>query len=101
MALVRHAAGIDGQLLPYEQTVSENFRQWVFRKNAGQHNRYTEEQMAWLRLIRDHVTTSFHFDRDDLNFTPFDAQGGVGRMYQLFGEETEGVIEELNEALAA
>ena len=27
--------------------------------------------------------------------------GGLGRMWQLFGEETEGIIEELNEVLAA
>ncbi len=27
--------------------------------------------------------------------------GGLGSMWQLFGEETEGIIEELNEVLAA
>jgi type I restriction enzyme R subunit len=32
---------------------------------------------------------------------PFDSQGGMGRMYQLFGEKMDDVIAELNEALAA
>jgi hypothetical protein len=27
--------------------------------------------------------------------------GGLGKMWQLFGEETEGIIGELNEVLAA
>jgi len=38
---------------------------------------------------------------EDLDFTPFDAEGGRGRMYQLFGEEMDGIIDELNEVLAA
>ncbi len=32
---------------------------------------------------------------------PFDAKGGLGKMYQLFGENLDAVILELNEALAA
>lgn len=30
----------------------------------------------------------------DLN--PFNAQGGLGKMWQLFGDSTEKIIEELN-----
>lgn len=29
------------------------------------------------------------------------AQGGLGKMWQLFGEKTDEIIEELNAALAA
>ena len=32
---------------------------------------------------------------------PFNGQGGLGKMYQLFGERLDDVINELNEALAA
>lgn len=52
-------------------------------------------------MIRDHIISSFHMERDDLDMSPFDAQGGMGRMYQLFGERMDGVIGELNEVLAA
>jgi len=52
-------------------------------------------------MIRDHIVTSFHLDRDDLNMAPFDSKGGLGRMYKLFGERMDDVIDELNEALAA
>jgi len=57
--------------------------------------------MNWLRMIKDYVTNSFHLEIDDLDYTPFDALGGRGRMYQLFGDEMNVVISELNEALAA
>jgi len=37
--------------------------------------------------------TSHHLERDDLDYAPFDAQGGLGRMFQLFGEEMEAIID--------
>ncbi len=40
-------------------------------------------------------------DKEDLEYTPFDGKGGLGRMYQLFGDETDGIIEDINGALAA
>jgi type I restriction enzyme, R subunit len=51
-------------------------------------------------MIRDHITSSFHLERNDLDYAPFDAQGGIGRMWQLFGPEMDTIMEELNEALA-
>jgi type I restriction enzyme R subunit len=36
-----------------------------------------------------------------LDYTPFDANGGKGKMYQLFGSEMTEIINELNEVLAA
>jgi type I restriction enzyme R subunit len=101
VSLIRRICGIDQELKAYDKTIDENFRNWIFKQNAGQHNRFTPEQMEWLRLIKDHVVSSYHIDLDDLDYTPFDAQGGRGKMYQLFGEEMEGIINELNEVLAA
>jgi type I restriction enzyme R subunit len=40
-------------------------------------------------------------ERDDLEMAPFDAKGGLGKMYQLFGEGMDTVLQEMNEALAA
>jgi len=40
-------------------------------------------------------------DRYDLDFAPFDGNGGIGNMVQLFGDEMDPIIDEMNEALAA
>jgi type I restriction enzyme R subunit len=100
VSLVRRVCGIDHQLTNYSRVVDKNFQDWVFGKQAGP-VKFTEEQMAWLRLLKDHIATSFHVDVEDLDYTPFDARGGRGKMYQLFGDEMEEIIEELNEVLAA
>ena len=101
VSLVRHACGIDKNLVAFDSTIEKNFNKWLFRQHTGNRNRFTPEQIEWLRMIKDHIVSSYHLDLDDLDYTPFDAQGGRGKMYQLFGEEMEKIIEELNEVLIA
>jgi type I restriction enzyme, R subunit len=33
--------------------------------------------------------SSFHIEKDDFDYNPFNAYGGLGRMWLLFGDETE------------
>jgi type I restriction enzyme R subunit len=101
VSLIRKVCGIDSELKSYDKTIDENFKNWIFRQNAGKHNQFTPEQMEWLRLLKEHVVSSYHIEIEDMDYTPFDAQGGRGRMYQLFGDRMNEIIDELNEALAA
>jgi len=101
VSLIRCACGIDKELKPFDKTIDENFKTWIFKQNAGKHNRFTNEQMEWLRELKNHVVNSYHIEMEDLDFTPFDEKGGRGKMYQLFGNEMTGIIDELNEVLAA
>ncbi len=101
VSLIRRVIGIDNVLTPYDKTVDRNFQQWILKKNAGQHNRFTKEQMEWLQMLKEQIATSVHIEADDLDYTPFDAKGGRGKMWQLFGDEMETIINELNEALVA
>jgi len=100
VSLIRQVSGLDSNLATYDKIVDKNFQEWVFRKQAGA-TKFNEAQMQWLRMIKEHVTNSFHIEKDDFDLNPFNAQGGLGKMWQLFGEQTEEIINELNEALAA
>jgi type I restriction enzyme R subunit len=100
VSLIRKVSGLDKTLTAYDRTVDNNFREWVFKKQAGA-TKFNEEQMYWLRMIKDYVIGSFHIEKEDFDLNPFNAQGGLGKMWQLFGEKTEEIINELNEALAA
>jgi type I restriction enzyme, R subunit len=100
VALIRKVVGIDTILTPYDKTVDKNFQDWVFKKQAGT-LKFTEEQMRWLRMLKDHIATSVVVAMDDLDYTPFVEDGGRGKMWQLFGSEMENIVGELNEAVAA
>ena len=100
VSLIRRVSGLDKSLTPYNKTVDRNFQKWVFGKQAGP-VKYTEEQMEWLRMIKDHVASSFHIELEDLDYNPFDTQGGRGKMYKLFGDDMLEIINELNEVLIA
>lgn len=100
VALIRRVSGLDETLTAYDKTVDRNFQEWVFKKQAGA-LKFSEEQMQWLRMTKDTIATSLHIDRDDFDLNPFNAMGGLGKMWQLFGEKTDEIMNELNEELAA
>lgn len=101
VSLIRRVAGIDTALTPFDKTVDKNFADWVWKKQQGAGFKFTQEQMGWLHLMKGHIATSVHLNTDDLDYTPFDAMGGRGKMWQLFGTDMENIIEELNEVLVA
>ena len=100
VSLIRKVSGLDTSLTAFDKTVDKNFQAWVFKKQAGA-TKFNEEQMQWLRMIKEYVVNSFHIEKEDFDLNPFNAQGGLGKMWQLFGVQTETIINELNEALAA
>ena len=93
--------GLDDRLTTNEDRVRRSFQNWILRRHQGAGAKFTESQMEWLRMIRDHVATSFRIEVDDLDYSPFDALGGLGRMHGLFGDGYTSVMDEMNEALSA
>ena len=101
VALIRRVCGLDETLTRHSDRVRRNFQSWILKRHAGAGEKFSEEQMEWLRMIRDHLATSFTIERGDVDMAPFDAYGGLGRMYVLFGDRMDGVMAEMNEALSA
>jgi REP element-mobilizing transposase RayT len=62
---------------------------------------FTQEQLAWLELIRDHIATAISIEPNDFNYAPFSQRGGLGKAHQLFGDDLPKLLDELNEVLAA
>ena len=57
--------------------------------------------MDWLRLIKDHIAASLSIEPGDLDLSPFDRKGGLGRFYDVFGPDYEAVLREMNIELVA
>lgn len=101
VSLIRRACGIDNTVTAFDKKIDDNFNKWIFKQHTGQHNRFNQAQLDWLRMLKEHIVSSFHIEVEDLDYTPFDAHGGRGKMWQLFGEEMENIIKELNTELVA
>jgi type I restriction enzyme R subunit len=100
VSLVRFEMGYTDNLTPFADRVNYNFMQWTLRRNAGAVH-FTDEQMEWLRLIKDHIASSLSIVPDDLDLSPFDRKGGLGRFYEVFGDSYEELLMEMNEVLVA
>jgi len=101
VALIRRVCGLDKKLTTFEDTVARNFKNWIFKRHAGKGEKFSEQQMKWLQMIRDHIACSVHIDTQALDFAPFDRAGGLGEFYEQFGDDYEAVLDEINEALVA
>ena len=100
ISIIRFEMGYTDNLSPFADKVNYNFMQWTFRKNSGAVH-FTEEQMEWLRMIKDHIITSLSILPEDLDLTPFDRCGGLAAFYGAFGDDYENILNEMNVELVA
>ena len=100
ISIIRFEMGYSTNISPFADNVNFNFMQWTLRKNAGAVH-FTEEQMEWLRLIKDHIASSLSIEPSDLDLSPFDSKGGLGRFYEVFGAQYQAILYEMNIALVA
>ena len=95
MSVVRYAIGGADELAPFADGVRERFQGWLaMQETAGR--AFTEEQVRWLETIRDHIAGSVSMEMGDFELPPFLQRGGLGKAYELFGDELLDLLEELN-----
>ena len=98
VSLVRYAAGKTDVLEPFSNVVDYRFNDWLIKQQVlGKH--FTPEQIEWLNMIKQHITTSLNVGIDDFELSPFNQKGGAVKAYQLFGKELNKTLEELNTVL--
>lgn len=101
IALVRFATGQAEALESFSVQVEQRFNLWIGRqKKAGRE--FTEEQMRWLKLIKDHIAANAAAEPADLGeVSTFADQGGIVRARALFGAGLNAMLDDLNGALVA
>ena len=108
VSLVRFALGLDGEgaeLRPFADEVDKRFQAWIWRWNhqkvAQGGTPFTPEQTEWLRLMKDHIASSCSIARDDFDYAELADKGGLQRVWQVFGNELDGLMDEMNRELVA
>ena len=100
VSLVRFAIGESEELKPFADTVNERLSAWLTRQHAVGRT-FTDEQRQWLEAIRDHIAGSVSIEMGDLQYAPFNQQGGLLQAYAIFGDQLQSILDELNVELAA
>jgi type I restriction enzyme R subunit len=100
VSLVRFALHQEGELVPHADRVHERYQHWLAQQ-ANKGRTFSDEQIQWLGMMRDHIATSLEIDMDSFDLTPFTNEGGLARASKVFGKELKVIVQELNEALAA
>ncbi len=100
VSLVRFATHQDHELVPFAEKVNVNFNAWLGEQES-RGKKFTDEQRHWLEMIRDHVAANLVVEAEDFEYVPFAQEGGLGKVHQLFGNELNRLLEELNGTLAA
>lgn len=100
VSLIRYALRQHEELVPYTDHVHDRFSHWLAQQES-KGRAFTQDQLQWLKMIRDHVAQSLEVDVEDFSYTPFVEAGGLGRASEVFGDSLGGLIAELNEVLAA
>ena len=100
VALVRHAIHPREPVVAVKNEVEENYLAWLAEKEKAGAT-FTAEQRQWLDAIKDHIAQSLAIEQTDFDDVPFNRMGGLGKVYQLFGDRLPTLLDELNDRLAA
>ncbi len=95
ISLVRFAMGESAFLEPFSVSVNRRFGEWLASQT------FTEEQLLWLEMIRDHIATSLDIRMEDFEYAPFAELGNGAKVYELFGDGLEDLLKELTEKLVS
>ena len=101
VSLVRFALGLESELKPFSEQVDKRFQEWIFRHNAQRATAFTPEQTEWLRLMKDHIASSCSISRDDFDYAELSGKGGLQKVWAVFGNQLDGLMNEMNEELVA
>ena len=95
VALVRYATGDADELAPFADHVNRQFEGWLaMQETAGRE--FTDEQRWWLEAIRDRIAGNVSAEMRDLQNSPLDQRGGLIAAYDLFGDDLQEIIDDLN-----
>ena len=84
----------------FPETVDRRFERWIWEQEEAGVS-FTPEKKEWLLMIKNHIALCVSIEIDDFENVPFYQKGGMVKAYQLFWQELDSILKQLNEALAA
>jgi type I restriction enzyme R subunit len=115
VSLIRFSTGLSNVLEPFNELVNNRFENWIKQQNqtkpplprgegrgeGEKTNKFSPQQLQWLNKIKDQIAQNAEMTVEDFEYTPFNQDGGLLKAKELFGNELDGIIQELNGYLIA
>ena len=101
ISLIRLATGVTDVLEPFTELVNNRFENWVKQQALANKKEFKPEQLAWLNKIKEQIAQNAEMTVDDFEYTPFNQDGGLLKAQELFGNDLQPIINELNGYLIA
>jgi len=98
ISIIRFSIGQEDVLVPFDEKVNERFEKWLAQQESSG-RKFTQEQKEWLVMIKDQISASMVAKLDDMDYSPFVQRGGRMKLYNLFGDDYEKILDELHEVL--
>jgi len=98
ISILRYELQETDTLIPFPDAVEQNYQEWLQRQEQ-RGTKFTKEQLEWLDMIKHHLIGSLTIESKDLQYAPFQQQGGMIKAKQLFGRELDKLLENLNKVL--
>ncbi|WP_024333561.1 type I restriction-modification enzyme R subunit C-terminal domain-containing protein [Desulfotignum balticum] len=96
ISMVKHAANYDVPIMTARERVSQVV------DNLLRNRSFNAEQANWLSYIKDHLIKNLAISREDFEIMPvFERHGGLSKARQVFGDQFDNLIHEINQAIAA
>ena len=95
ISIIKHVAKNE-PVLEVSERVDNAIQKVFLNKNL------TAEQSAWVAYIREHLIQNLTIEKNDFEELPvFEQRGGWSRFKKLFPEDTEALLSNINELIAA
>ena len=78
VSVVRYAIGDEDELAPFPDGVRERFQGWLAMQKTAGHT-FTDEQVRWLKAIRNHIAGSVSMEMRSFELAPFKRQDGLSK----------------------
>ena len=110
VSLIRFSTGLSDVLEPFTELVNNRFENWLKQQNQipplpqGEcrgEGGFSPEQLQWLSKIKDQIAQNAEMTVEDFNYIPFNQEGGLLKARELFGNDLDNLIQELNGYLIA
>jgi type I restriction enzyme R subunit len=96
ISMIKRAAEEQSPIYTAQERVEYAMRMFMRERD------FSEEQIKWLELIRNHLTENLTIDVEDFEYAPiFTRMGGKSKAKKVFGGEFDSIISKLNELIAA